>query len=288
MTSFRHDLIDFSKNVYSAGGEDGLLEEMLNRIENKNLLEKKCLEVGASDGVLHSNTRNLVLNRDFFGIYIESSIKQFHSLKSNFSDSSKVYLINQEIGHSGSNTLDNLIYADHSLDVLSIDIDGMDWYIFESLSLLRPKIICIEYNPTIPNEVSYIQPENYKTFIGNSAKALIELGKTKQYACMAITEKNLIFVDDFFLSDLYPAKEIELQQANPSGNNPLVIFFGYDGTVLSNTNVLNTRWHGKFFIEDLQIMPAFLRSYPISNNLIKKICYKVFLYYKAIKRKYYR
>ena len=288
MTSFHHDFIKFSKNVYSAGGEDGLIEEMLNRIENKNSLEKKCLEVGASDGVSSSITRNLVLNRDFFGIYIESKIKQFNLLKSNFSDSNKVHLINQEISHHGANTLDNLIYADHILDVLSIDIDGMDWYIFESLRLLRPKIICIEYNPTIPNEISYVQPENYKTSLGNSAKALIELGRTKQYACMAITEKNLIFVDTSFLSDLLPAREIELQQANPSGNNSSVIFFGYDGSVLSNTKVLNTRWHGKFFIDELQILPKFLQSYPISNNLIRKICYKIFICYRAIKRNYFR
>ncbi len=42
-------------------------------------------------------------------------------------------------------------------DFLSIDIDGCDYHIFEQLELFTPKIICIEFNHMIPNEVEFVQ-----------------------------------------------------------------------------------------------------------------------------------
>ena len=64
-------------------------------------------------------------------------------------------------------------------------MDGVDYHILDSLSTYLPKIICIEFNPTIPNECSYIQPKSMAIKHGNSAKALTDLAKSKGYELVA-------------------------------------------------------------------------------------------------------
>ena len=82
-----------------------------------------------------------------------------------------------------------------NFDILSIDIDGFDYQIFESLNRFKPKIVITEYNPTIPNDVSYIQPYNTKSRHGSSVKSLIELGESKGYIPVALTDTNLFLLD---------------------------------------------------------------------------------------------
>ena len=69
----------FKKNIYSQGGEDGVLQELLKRLD----LEKNgwCCEFGAWDGKVGSNTFNLVKNYNFKAIYIESDKEKFKDLK---------------------------------------------------------------------------------------------------------------------------------------------------------------------------------------------------------------
>ena len=45
---------------------------------------------------------------------------------------------------------------------MSIDIDGNDYHIFQGLKVYRPKLILIEFNPTIPNEINFVQQKNVK------------------------------------------------------------------------------------------------------------------------------
>ena len=72
-------LSNFKKNVYSQNGEDGILQELLRKIN----LEKNgwCCEFGAWDGKNGSNTFNLVKNFNFNAIYIENDEKKFKDLK---------------------------------------------------------------------------------------------------------------------------------------------------------------------------------------------------------------
>ena len=67
------------------------------------------------------------------------------------------------------------IAPDGELDLLSIDIDGNDYYIFESLARLKPELVVIEFNPTIPNDVMFVQERNITVNQGCSLLALIAL-----------------------------------------------------------------------------------------------------------------
>ena len=163
----RERLIDFDfniykKNTFSQFGEDGIIEEIFKRLSDVS--DKRCCEFGAWDGKLLSNTCNLITNHNYEAILIEADKKKFDELNVNFPDK-KIIKINKFVNFSGENSLDNILENNSfnkDFDFLSIDIDGCDYWILESLSKFTPKVICIEFNPSIPNKVEFIQEKNMK------------------------------------------------------------------------------------------------------------------------------
>jgi hypothetical protein len=114
-------------------------------------------------------------------------------------------------------------------DLLSIDIDGIDYFIWESLVVFEPTIIVIEFNPTIPNDIAFVQQKDPRINQGCSLLALIMLGKKKGYELICCTSWNAFFVK----KDLFP-------QFNITNNfishmyNPILdgrIFQGYDSYI---------------------------------------------------------
>ena len=165
MTNTLKTLNEYSEKIYSQFGEDGLIKEILNRIEFKNL-DKWCVEFGARDGISDSNAHNLIKNHDYKAVLIEGDKKYFKKLCKNFI-SDKIIKLNKFIDFYGDNSLDNVLKKTQipkNFDFLSIDIDGCDYFIFKSMELYRPKIVCIEFNHLIPNEVEFIQEKNFIVF----------------------------------------------------------------------------------------------------------------------------
>ena len=123
--------------------------------------------------------------------------KYFKKLCKNFI-SDKIIKLNKFIDFYGDNSLDNVLQNTKiptNFDFLSIDIDGCDYFIFKSMELYRPKIVCIEFNHLIPNEVEFIQEKNFNIKQGTSALSLINLAKNKDYLLVGSTLSNLFFVD---------------------------------------------------------------------------------------------
>ena len=129
-------------------------------------------------------------------------------------------------------TLDSIIDASgvpEDFDLLSIDVDGIDWHIWNSLVKYKPRVVCIEFNPSMPNNVFYVQDDDVSTQKGSSLRAMIELGKDKGYELVATTELNAIFVRE----ELFPLFEIEdnsIHAMHAPGGYEAVTFQFYDGT----------------------------------------------------------
>ena len=70
----------FKKNYYSQFGEDGIFEEIINRLGNHS--DKDCVEFGAWDGIFLSNTYHFIKNHSFKGILIEGNKKNINFLNS--------------------------------------------------------------------------------------------------------------------------------------------------------------------------------------------------------------
>ena len=93
-------------NIKSQNGEDGILEYIFNVIGEGR---KKCVEFGAWDGEHLSNTWNLIANKGWKGVYIESNGEKYKSLVKKWKGNKKVVTINKQVESKGANTLDNIL-----------------------------------------------------------------------------------------------------------------------------------------------------------------------------------
>ena len=279
----------FKKNIYSQNGEDGIIEEILSRLDDK--LDKTCCELGAWNGIHLSNCYNLIKNKNYSALLIEADKKKYKELCKNIPDN-KIIKLNKFVHFEGSNSLDSLLEENNfniNFDFLSIDVDGCDYYLFKSLTKYKPKLICIEYNSTIPNDIEFIQKKNFNIAQGCSALSLVNLAKKKDYSLIASTNSNLFFIFNEFKENIFGSGQITV--TFPDGRvehditlNSLIddncaknyIFYGYDGRVLT-TKKVRLPWH-KLDIKEIKILPNSLLKFPDNYNFLQKIYFKLYSY----------
>ena len=270
-------LNEYDERIHSQFGEDGIIKEILNRIEIKNL-DKYCVEFGARDGISDSNTYNLIKNHNYKAVLIEGDEKYFKKLCKNFV-SDEIIKLNKFVDFKGENSLDKILQNTKiptNFDFLSIDIDGCDYFILESLKLYRPKIICIEFNHLIPNEVEFIQEKNFNIKQGASALSLVNLAKSKNYLLVGYTLTNLFFIDKAFKNSVLGDREIYLDKIRNDKKIKNIIFPGYDGS-LHTTLPIDISWHKlKIHNKKFQILPFFLRKFPDDYNVVQKFLFLIF------------
>lgn len=280
------DLSDYREDVYSQNGEDGIIREILRRMRPHISLNSWCVEFGAWDGVHLSNTCRLIREENFSAVLIEGDKRKAGVLSRNFPED-QVLTLCSFVHFEGEDTLDQTLLRTSipkDFDFLSIDVDGVDFHIFESLQHFTPKIICIEYNPTIPNSVEFIQARDFGVKQGSSARAIVRLARQKSYSLVAQTHCNLIFVSNH-LRDFVVHEEQFIENLNPSGNDATVIFSGMDGTILSNRESIKLPWHGlNIPLAKFQVLPQPLRLFPGDYGIPRRVLFKVWKIYYRLKQ----
>lgn len=259
-----NDISSYKKNVNSQNGEDGIVEELLSRLQHAGISNDEwCVEFGAWDGIYLSNTYTLINDKGYKAVLIEGDSKKHEILCKNI-PREDVYKICQFVNFEGDSTLDRILSSTpipNNFDFLSIDIDGCDYYIFESLNDYSPKIICIEYNSSIPNEVEYVQEKSFSIKRGSSAKSLINLANQKNYSLIAVTACNLFFVHNDLIHHVLTNLPT-LENLRDDSGTKVFLFPGYDGTILSNKKYVDLNWHGVHQnISDIQYLPRQLRIF---------------------------
>jgi hypothetical protein len=268
-------LLDFRKNVYSQTGEDGVIEKILQILPEK---DKWCVEFGAWDGVLFSNTRNLIENADYSAVLIEGSNVKWSELQKNYSYKTNVITLNTLVGFSEYDNLD-VILSDTPIpfdfDFLSIDVDGNDYHIWKAISKYRPKVICIEFNPTIPTQVRFVQRADPNLNQGASLLNLVELGKEKDYELVAVLPFNAFFVDSKYYP-LFGINNNAPETLRKDFSFVTYLFSGYDGTIFLE-GCKQLPWHDIPIKESrIQHLPKVLRKYTESYNFIEKLAWRLF------------
>jgi len=185
------------ENVYSQNGEDGIIKSLLSCIEP--FKDYWCCEVGAWDGKHLSNTFNLVENYDYNAIYIEPDDEKFLDLLKTCEEHGKILPINKMVD-SNKNLLDDILSVTsipNNFDILSIDVDGIDYAIWESLKKYQPKIVIIEINSGLDPEILYSPEELTEDVLsrrtGVNFRSCYELAKNKNYSLICHIG-NMIFI----------------------------------------------------------------------------------------------
>lgn len=178
------------KNVYSQWGEDGILEAIFARIGTAN---QWCCECGAADGVFFSNTKALI-DKGWSAVLIEADAEQFKKLRELYSEKigQIVYTFNNRLD-AVDYTFDRILSAVSApldLDLLVVDVDGQDYWLFNSMFKYRPRVVIVEYDPAA--DKGFIPPLNGDGQAG--LNAIINLGIGKYYWPVAITQTNVVFV----------------------------------------------------------------------------------------------
>ncbi len=182
-------------NKYSQLGEDGIIQEVFNRILCTN---KYCVEFGAGDGQTNSNTANLI-DKGWISLQIEADEKKYEKLLERSLRYPHVICLNRIVGFNDDNKLDVILKAHDfpiELDFLSIDIDGNDWMVWSKIEVYHPRVVLVEFNPTFPVHIAYVQPALPELNFGNSLRAFVQLANVKEYSLAAATEWNALFVNN--------------------------------------------------------------------------------------------
>jgi hypothetical protein len=269
-----------NKGYQSQNGEDGIIEAIFETIDVKN---GWVVEFGAWDGRYNSNTIHFIESGKFSGVLIEGDKPKYDQLKESFKSNERIFPVHAFVGWEGESSLDSLLAKTpipKEFELISIDIDGNDYYVWEAMKTYSAKVVVIEYNPTIPNEVDFVQEKNFRLNHGNSVAALTRLAKSKGYELVATTVNNAFFVK----SSLFPKFEIADNSVHAlrTPDTRITYFFsGYDGTVF-------LRGHDKLDLHNLplkekrfQLLPKSLRGYD-SQKGITKILYS---FYKSLRKR---
>jgi hypothetical protein len=268
-------LLDFASKVYSQTGEDGIIEKILEILPET---DHWCVEFGAWDGLQSSNSRNLIENHQYQAVLIEGNLEKSQELKRNYARNVNVHPINSFVGFQREDGLDAILKNTPipiNFDFLSIDIDGNDYHVWQAMEVYKPKCICVEYNPTIPTEVEFVQPADPSVNQGNSLLSLVKLGQSKGYELVCAMQFNAFFVrQEYFPLFEIPDNRPEFLRRDLS--KITYIFSTYDGLVHFH-GFGGLPWHNVKLAESLiQPLPGFLRKFPSNYGALEMFFYRIF------------
>lgn len=269
----KQGLLTHAANVTSISGEDGILQEIFRLIPGGN---RWCGEFGAWDGKTYSNTYSLMTDHGWSGVFIEANPERFAQLSENYRGNARAHCVHEFVTFEGATTLDRLLAQTpipKDLDLLSIDIDGNDYHVWDSLKEFRPKVVVIEYNQTIPDDVEFVQPRDMTVNQGNSLHSLVELGRSKGYELICVTAYNAILtLREYF--PLFHLTDNSPRCLRPPGWEHFRLFQLYDGTFVVS-GVERMPWHDlPLRQEKFQVVPRWFRRFPARpDSFFKRACW---------------
>lgn len=189
--------------AFSQWGEDGIIQYLINRVPIEN---KSFVEFGV-ENYIEANTRFLLINNNWKGLVLDGSQSHINYIRKDriywrhdltaecrFITRENINEILDECGFRGD------------IGLLSIDIDGNDYWVWESIDVIRPRIVICEYNSvfgstrpvTVPYSANFVRTDAHYSnlYFGASLPALCLLANSKGYDFVGSnsTGSNAFFV----------------------------------------------------------------------------------------------
>ena len=183
-----NNLAEVEFKVFSQFGEDGIIQYLINNIPIKN---KIFIEFGVQD-YKESNTRFLLKNNNWRGLVIDSDSRSIDYIRND-----EIYwrysitAISKFITKENINNVFSSNGFEGDIGLLSIDIDGNDYWVWDAIKVVNPRIVLCEYNSilgckdavTIPYNPNFNRTKAHYSnlYFGASLPALCYLGNRKGY-----------------------------------------------------------------------------------------------------------
>lgn len=218
------NLSEYEFRVFSQWGEDGIIQFLLRNVK---ISRKIFVEFGVQN-YTESNTRFLLINNNWVGLVIDGNAENISCIKKD-----QIYwqhnlkAVNAFITKNNINQLLTENGIEGEIGLLSIDIDGNDYWVWQAINTINPAIVIIEYNfrfgktraVTVPYHENFIRSDAHYSMIyyGASLKALYLLAQQKGYAFIGCNSSGN---DAFFVRrDLKPnsIKELTVEEGYVAG-----------------------------------------------------------------------
>lgn len=179
---------DAEFSVFSQWGDDGIIQYLIHTI---GITNKTFIEFGV-ENYREANTRFLLINNNWKGLVIDGSDKNIQFIKNDAI--SWNYSLNAVAKFITKENLNSLIENNGfngEIGLLHIDVDGNDYWLWESLNIVNPEIVIMEYNSVFGNKSAisvpykadfYVTNEHFSNlYFGASLKAMEHLAIQKGY-----------------------------------------------------------------------------------------------------------
>ncbi|WP_417617909.1 hypothetical protein [Parasphingorhabdus sp.] len=222
----RLTLRDVGFKVCSQTDEDGIILFLLALIGDP---KKVSVEICAANGQ-ECNTSNLIMNHQWHGLLVDGDAGQVARGRAWYRKHPATYAYPPVFAHAWI-TRDNIndIIASHGfegeIDLLSVDVDGVDYWLWDACTVVQPRVVVIEYQCslgseracTVPYADDFSASDYPKTngwlpnFAGASLPAMVKLGKSKGYRLVGCNSLgfNAFFVREDLLENVLPTASVE-------------------------------------------------------------------------------
>jgi hypothetical protein len=232
------DLSEAGFRVFSQWDDDGIIEWLVTRLPG---IPESFVEFGVED-YLESNTRFLLRHRNWRGLVMDGSTDNIKKVRGHrmyyqhdlhavaaFIDRDNINRLLEQHGFAGE------------IGILSIDVDGNDYWIWQAIDEVSPWILIVEYNAvfgntlpiSIPYDASFDRRRAHSSMLyyGASVKALEYLGTNRGYALIGSNHagNNAFFIRDDLLprfegaiADRRPRPSLVREARGPNGARALV------------------------------------------------------------------
>ena len=211
-------LKDYEFKVFSQWGEDGIIQHLTKSIEIKN---KTFIEFGVED-FFESNCRFLLMKDDWKGFVIDGSTSNIQRLKNSyFYWKHHLNSVDKFITKENIEDILSTSGFEEDLGILSVDLDGNDFFVLEAIKNFKPRILICEYNPifganrkiTIPYQADFYRTNIHHSnlYWGASLAAMTHLADKKGYALVGTNSagNNAFYVRKDLLNDRVEVLSVE-------------------------------------------------------------------------------
>jgi hypothetical protein len=200
-------LLRYGFKVYSQHDEDGIIQEIFRRIGASS---RTFIEFGVETGV-ECNTAKLLIE-GWRGLWIEANPQACTAITSNFAEflnDKRLTLRQSLVTAENINALMERAGFKGETDLLSIDIDFNDYWVWKAIDVVNPRAVVVEYNAGLRPPLSLTVPYQSNragdgtNFFGASLEALVRLGREKGYRIVGcnISGSNAFFVREDLCAD---------------------------------------------------------------------------------------
>ncbi len=209
------DEVEF--RAFSQNGEDGILLYIFSLMGSTN---KRAVEICAGDGI-QCNCANLIINHGWNALLVDGDEANVRAGRAYYSECPDTKwwpptFVNAWVLRDNVNSVIRAQAYEGEIDLLSLDMDGMDYWIWEALDCINPRVVVLEYqciwgpdkSVTVPYDPSFVAEivDGGANYSGASLAAFVKLGRRKGYRLIGCQRYgfNAFFMRSDIGQDIFP------------------------------------------------------------------------------------